>query len=353
MKTPEIVIIGGGFSGLLIAYWLQKEGLRNIQILEARNRLGGRIYTLRSDHEPPIEMGATWLGKKHRNLLQLLDELDIDIYQQYMGDKAYYEPMSVSPPQLVELPSNDEPSYRIEGGTDRIIQKLANSLHQGQIHSGQTVKTIRKTGTKLEIKTESDFFKADYIISTLPPKLLVDSIDFSPSLPEKFTDIASQTHTWMADSIKIAMTFDKPFWRNPESSGTIFSNVGPVNEMYDHSDSTYFALKGFMNNAYHAVARDQRKQLVMEQLRRFYGDKVDSYQSYRELVWQKESFSYSKYEQHIIPHQNNGHIRFQEPLFDNRLLIAGSETATEFPGYMDGVVESARRTIRQLKQILS
>lgn len=351
MQTPNIVIIGGGFSGLLIAYFLKKEGL-TYQILEARNRMGGRIYTLRSDDEPPIEMGATWLGKKHHYLLDLLDDLDIDICQQYMGEKGYYEPMSVSPPQLVDLPPSEEPSYRIAGGTDNIIQTLADTLAQDQIHLNQTVQIIRKTNTKLEIETESDLFKADFVISTLPPKLLVDSIDFSPSLPNELTHIATQTHTWMAESIKVALTFEEPFWRTPDSSGTIFSNVGPVSEMYDHSADNKYALKGFINNAYHTVSREQRKQLVIEQLRRFYGGKVENYQSYRELVWQKEPFSYSNYEQPIVPHQYNGHTIFQKPFLDQRLLIAGSETATEFPGYMDGVVESGQRVVRQLKQLL-
>lgn len=352
MQTPDIVIIGGGFSGLLISYLLQKEGVTS-QIFEARNRLGGRIYTLRSDDDPPIELGATWLGKKHHHMLELLDDLDIDIYEQYMGDKGYYEPMSVSPPQLVDLPPNEEPSYRIEGGTDNVIQTLAGRLDERQIHLGQEVKSIRKKDTRLEVQTENDLFKADYVISTLPPKLLVENIYFSPFLPDELTGIASQTHTWMAESIKVALTFEEPFWRNLGSSGTIFSNVGPVSEMYDHSSNNHYALKGFMNDAYHTVSRERRKQLVIEQLRRFYDGKVDNYLSYRELVWKKESFTYINYERPVIPHQNNGHSIFQNPFLDERLLISGSETATEFPGYMDGAVESAQRAVRQLKQLLS
>ncbi len=352
MQIPDIVIIGGGFSGLLIAYLLREEGMTP-QILEARNRLGGRIYTLRSDDDPPIELGATWLGKKHHHLLELLDDLDIDIYEQYMGDKGYYEPMSVSPPQLVDLPPNEEPSYRIEGGTDNVIQVLADHLDQSQMYLDQEVKDIRKKDARLEVQTESDLFKADYVISTLPPKLLVEYIDFSPSLPDELTDIALQTHTWMAESIKVALTFEEPFWRNPGSSGTIFSNVGPVNEMYDHSSNNYYALKGFMNDAYHSVSCERRKQLVIEQLRRFYGSKADNYLSYRELVWEKEPFTYRNYNQPVVPHQYNGHSIFQNPFLDEQLLISGSETATEFPGYMDGAVESAQRAVRQLKQLFS
>jgi monoamine oxidase len=107
-----------------------------------------------------------------------------------------------------------------------------------------------------------------------------------------------------------------------------------------------------MNDAYHSVSRKQRKQLVLEQLRRFYGDKVDNFQSYHETVWQKESLTYKDYNSHIIPHQHNGHSVFQTPFWDGHLFISGSETAQTFPGYMDGAVESARRTVRQLKNLI-
>ena len=351
MHTPHIIIIGGGLSGLLTAYLLEKEGL-SCQLLEARNRLGGRIHTFRSEDAPPIEMGATWLGKKHHHLITLLHDLDIDISQQYMGTKGYYEPMSVTPPQLVDLPPNEEPSYRISGGTDRVIQVLANHLSQDQIHVEQAVTAISKREDTLEVETGAKLFKADYVISTLPPKLLIDHIDWSPSLPEELVDIASQTHSWMAESIKVALTFEEPFWRQPDSSGTIFSNVGPVSEMYDHSHNSRYALKGFMDNAYHSVSREERKELVLKQLRRFYGPKVDSYQCYRELVWEKEAFTYSSYDQPIVPHQHNGHSIFQKSFWDEQLFIGGSETATEFPGYMDGAVESAQRTVQQLREAL-
>lgn len=352
MQTPNIAILGGGLSGLLTAYLLKKEGLKS-QILEARSRLGGRIYTFRPGNEASVELGATWLGKKHQHLLGLLDELEIDIFEQYMGSKAYYEPMSVSPPQLVDLPANDEPSYRIKGGTDRILQVLAEQLDQNQILCNQVVKKLRKKDDRLEIQTGADLFEADLTISTLPPKLLVSEVEFSPSLPKDFIDIASKTHTWMAESIKIAFTFKDAFWRKSHSSGTIFSNVGPVHEMYDHSLNNQFALKGFMDNAYHSISVEQRKELVIEQLRRFYGGKVDKFVSYHECIWQKEPYTFSSYLNPVIPHQYNGHSIFQKSFFDNKLLIGGSETATEFPGYMDGAVESAYHAVKKAKEVLT
>jgi len=347
----NIIIIGGGFSGLLVAYLLEKKGLKP-RILEARNRLGGRIYTVRLSNEPAIEMGATWLGKKHHHLLQLVNDLDINIYEQYMGKKGYYEPMSVSPPQLVSLPPNDAPSYRIRGGTDQLILSLINKFDHTQIDFNQVVKAIRKTKTLLEVETENKLFKADFVISTLPPKLLIENVKFTPALPNKLTNIAAQTHTWMAESIKVVLTFKDPFWRKPDSSGTIFSNIGPVTEMYDHSGKYHYALKGFMNSAYQSITREQRKQLVIEQLHRFFGSKINNYLSYHELVWPAEPFTYCDYDQPVTPHQYNGHSIFRTTYLDDQLIITGSETAKEFPGYMDGAVESAHRTISQLNQLI-
>lgn len=351
MDSKNIIIIGGGLCGLTSAYLLAKEGITTT-ILEARNRLGGRIHTLRKDGKAPIEMGATWLGKKHHHLLDLLDELNIGITEQFMGDKGYYEPMSVSPPQLVDLPPNEEPSYRIEGGSDNLINSLANYPDDNQVLLDQAVTSIRKNSNKLEVETNNDLFKADAIINTLPPKLLMDSVAFTPTLPNELHKTAHQTHTWMAESIKVALTFQEPFWRKPNSSGTIFSNVGPVNEMYDHSDEhqSRYALKGFMNEAYHSVSQNDRKELVLKQLQRFYGDKANTYCSYHETLWKDETYSFAKYDNHIVPHQNNGNPIFQKPYLDNQLFISGSETASSFPGYMDGAVESAQRSVDQIME---
>jgi monoamine oxidase len=58
-KSP-IVIIGGGMSGLAAAKRLVERGFSNITILEARDRIGGRIFTDRSLGFP-VDMGASWI----------------------------------------------------------------------------------------------------------------------------------------------------------------------------------------------------------------------------------------------------------------------------------------------------
>lgn len=71
-KTKEIIydaiIIGAGVSGLAAAKTLIEAG-KQILVLEARNRIGGRIYTDRS-FGIPIDLGASWAHDlKHNNLV--------------------------------------------------------------------------------------------------------------------------------------------------------------------------------------------------------------------------------------------------------------------------------------------
>ena len=349
MNKANIIIIGGGLAGLTTAYLLENEGYAPV-ILEARDRLGGRILTCRNEDQPPLEMGATWLGQKHEYLIDLLEELDIEIFEQYMGQKAYYEPISTSPPQLVQLPQNEEPTYRIEGGSDKLINMLQDHLQQTTIRFGQPVTAIHKEDNTVSVTTTDQQFKAGIVISTLPPKLLDEHINFIPSLPGSVADLMPATQTWMADSIKVALTYDRPFWRDDNTSGTIMSNVGPITEMYDHSDqeASRYALKGFMQEAYHSLSRQERQELILNQLQKFYGDRATNFNTYYEVVWKDEPYTFAGYDEHILPHQHNGDVLFRESYWDDSLLLAGSETASAFPGYMDGAVESAKNVVNRM-----
>ena len=73
----------------------------------------------------------------------------------------------------------------------------------------------------------------------------------------------------MGESIKVGLTYAQPFWRSKNSSGTIVSNVGPIPEMYDHSnyEDSLFALKGFLNGVFHAATKEERKNLILNTLR--------------------------------------------------------------------------------------
>jgi monoamine oxidase len=58
---PDVVIVGAGVAGLAAARRLTEAG-RSVVVLEARDRIGGRIYTIRDERTPlPIELGAEFV----------------------------------------------------------------------------------------------------------------------------------------------------------------------------------------------------------------------------------------------------------------------------------------------------
>jgi monoamine oxidase len=346
MKTSstDILIIGAGISGLTIAYYLHQHNI-SFKIIEARKRIGGRVYSKRDKGFAPIELGATWITKEHQQLLKILQELKIDIFEQQLGDHAVYEPTAENPPQVVPLPPNNSPSYRITGGTDELIKALVSSINGYEnISTNSAVVSMTEEDHHINIITTSETFTAKKVISTVPPCLLINSIKFSPSLPTSLVTVASNTHTWMGESIKIGLRYEKPFWRNKGTSGTIFSSVGPVSEMYDHSnkEETQFALKGFFNGDYHSISKNERLEMALNQLRKYYGDIVNDYSSYEEIVWKKEAFTSDEYEDLVYPHQNNGDKVYQKTYFNGKLFLSGSETSPHYAGYMEGAIESAQ-----------
>ena len=345
MKTTEseIVIIGAGLTGLALGYYLKESGLK-ISIIEARERLGGRIHTNRHNDSPPVELGATWVGKQHTEVLKLFKTLDINLFKQELGKNAIYELNSTSPAQVVQLPPNDDPSFRVKGGTDALVNSLVSFQQPKNLYTNQQVKAISKGDTHLLITTSKQEFKAKLVVSTLPPHLLLNTIKITPSLDKELISVAQHTQTWMGESIKVALTFKNPFWKEDDTSGTVFSNVGPIPEMYDHSnyENSHFALKGFFNGSYHSVSKQDRLELVLNQLEKYYGKVVRDYLHYNETVWKNEAYTSTEYAEQVLPHQNNGHPVFKNGCLGGGLIIAGTETSPQFGGYMEGAVRSAQ-----------
>ena len=348
MKS-EVLIIGAGLTGLLLAYRLKKQDI-SFKIIEARDRIGGRIHTVLTDDETPIEMGATWIGIQHQELLKVLEELKLPVFEQFMKGTALFESLSTAPPQHIQLPPNQQPSYRIQGGTIALINTLASSLTQKELVLNEKITSISYSKNQFEINAKNHTYHAHKVVSTVPPMLLVNTIQFSPSLLKNSVEIANNTHTWMGDSIKFGLSYKRPFWKENKYSGTVFSNVGPITELYDHSNdrNTKYALKGFLQSEIHRETKKNRESKVIHQLQKLFGNDALEYSQYKEEIWRKEPYTFKDSEHYILPHQNNGHPIYQKEIFDNNLYIAGAETAIQFGGYMEGAVKSAQSIYQKL-----
>jgi monoamine oxidase len=76
-STQNIVVIGGGIAGLTTAYRLHKGGM-NVELYEARSRVGGRIFTAKVNGHI-AELGSQNIrdGGEAIHLNSLIDELGL------------------------------------------------------------------------------------------------------------------------------------------------------------------------------------------------------------------------------------------------------------------------------------
>ncbi|KOY84914.1 hypothetical protein AD998_00985 [bacterium 336/3] len=77
-KGDTILILGAGIAGLTAAYRLSQKGFKVI-VLEARSRIGGRVFSYSFPEIPNLyaELGAEWIGKSHKQLIKLCEELNV------------------------------------------------------------------------------------------------------------------------------------------------------------------------------------------------------------------------------------------------------------------------------------
>src|SRR6266481_6658316 len=74
------LVIGAGLAGLSAAYKLRLKGW-HVTILEARDRIGGRVFTYHFRENPDLycELGGEWVGDDHDQVISLCNELGLEL----------------------------------------------------------------------------------------------------------------------------------------------------------------------------------------------------------------------------------------------------------------------------------
>jgi monoamine oxidase len=131
MINNQIGIIGGGITGLYLAYHLSKKQIP-CTLFEATNRLGGRIHTYEDPHLGEIEAGAGRFLLSHKYLVRLLKELDLYDKKYRISGHWDYKPSSGSP--LYQVLHSQK-----KGHIEDLIQKVIRASRRASADS------LRKT----------------------------------------------------------------------------------------------------------------------------------------------------------------------------------------------------------------
>ena len=79
----DVCVVGAGFAGLTAARELAGEG-KSVVVLEARDRVGGRVWTEPLRDGSSVDRGGAWLGPQHDAAFALADEMGVSTYKTWV-----------------------------------------------------------------------------------------------------------------------------------------------------------------------------------------------------------------------------------------------------------------------------
>jgi monoamine oxidase len=360
MMIFDVIVIGGGISGLYVANGLiGNQHVKDWKLLEASDRLGGRLRN--ASPSVSIDMGGAWIWPSHQpHNRDLVTKLHLSTFTQ----------------------PDDPHSTRIEGGAIRIVEKLFDQIQNSQ-SATQSYKQIqlntpvvsckllkqpsltRENQDLVELTTSSgETFVSRKVVFAIPPKAIHDNIAFDPVLSKAKMTAMSTCSTWMANMTKVALVYPTKFWTADDSSSGLPASMGPAQQVYDSctQDGHLAALTFFVHvpDDDDNAARTNDALLANQVAQQI--SKV--WQHYGKLEEAKAALLYSNFYVYRWPmhryisgddtrtkqiHTHPLPVRALSTLeWDDRLYFAGSETDLTSPGVMEGALGSAKRVLKSL-----
>ena len=77
-ESADVIVLGAGVAGLTAARLLGEAGLR-VLLLEARKRVGGRVWTIHSSEGVPVELGAEFIHGHPRNIFEAARAANLEL----------------------------------------------------------------------------------------------------------------------------------------------------------------------------------------------------------------------------------------------------------------------------------
>lgn len=349
MRT-EFLVVGGGLSGLALAAHLAELG-RSFLLVEARDRFGGRIVTELLDGGY-FDLGPAWFWSGQPRIEALINAHGLRRFEQHAQGDLSFEDEHGAVQRGVGFASM-QGSYRLEGGLQALVSALHAALPASCIRNSTPITSLKRTADGVKAESSSgEAFQAQKVFLTLPPRVAAKLI-FEPELSPSAIGALNAIPTWMAGQAKAVAVYGQPFWRNAGLSGDAMSRHGPMVEIHDASPANGgpFALFGFLGIPPQARADEASlRNAIVAQLERLFGSDAAQPKALFVKDWAADLFTATEHDLHPVhTHPRYGLPQELRNLWDGRLLLAGTEVASQFGGFLEGALEAAENALALLE----
>ncbi|MFQ3235816.1 MAG: monoamine oxidase [Paraglaciecola sp.] len=358
MSQNKVVIIGGGIAGLYAAWCLQQRGIPYL-LLEANSILGGRISSKPTidNTKLAVDLGPTWVWPHQKRILGLLTQLEVKYFEQYCQGDVLYQ-MDINQPVRRTYGSASMLSYRVHGGTQKLIAALTIQLQEQQLKTNHPVTSVSRAADQWLVMATNDGteqpFYADQLLLALPPRMIVKYLTPHKWLSQPVIDDLSRQQTWMSAQAKFIAVYKTPFWREAGLAGQAFSQVGPMVEIHDATacDDGGFALFGFIG-----LPVPIRKKLgdinlirqCQQQLVTIFGQEALTPQASYLVDWSEQRWITTSEDIAESPRHAAFNLhQFQTELSALNVNLVGSEFAQSEAGYIEGALIAVDKSMQEI-----
>ncbi len=347
MSDRDVIVIGGGISGLAVADGLIRAGL-TVTVLEARARVGGRMSS-----QPVaggyVDLGATWFWPGEQRIAFLVDRLGLATHRQWGEGDALISTHGETRRVAWQAP----PAWRFSQGASGVPEALAAELPEGTVEVGADVQRIEPTEAGVVGHLGGRDVAARCAVVALPPSLAVATglVPYDLLDPD-LAAVASTIPVWMGHIVKAVAVYRDPFWRTAGLSGQASCGDGPLHEVHDMSgpNGQPAMLFGFgQSDPGRAITPAD----VTEQFGDLFGPAAATPIEVLIRDWRLEDRTTPLHAQPGQRYDLFGSPLLQRPAWEGRLYWTSTETAQEAAGHIEGALAAAERTVESIIEHLA
>jgi monoamine oxidase len=249
------------------------------------------------------------------------------------------------------LSIDGKPQDRVVGTMHSLVTRLAETLgSRVLIHT--PAHRIDSTGDRVTVHAGGETIDARYVIVAAAPAHRA-AIQFTPTLPEQHYGLS---RSWQPGALsKAFVAYDRPFWRSGGLSGEAVSDDSTVLLTFDVSpdpDGPGILMVFCDPREFDGYNRDERSRRVIRHLAHLYGDQALRITGYEDFAWGNDDFAPGGPTPAVAPKAWTafGPI-LREPV--GHVHWAGTETADECSGTMNGAILSGQRAAADIHHLLS
>lgn len=432
LELYDVAIVGAGAAGIIAAEVLVKKGLK-VCVLEARDRIGGRLKSVKTNSGAFVELGGQWLAMSGQKRLEALVKRykyehfinptkgyvfleDLNGLQKLPKDSIplsfvgkidslrfrYYISKKIRDVNLGNIQKNKgldqidiqswlnnnlwtkdsreywrilfEQALCCEISNVSVLEGLLNLSSIGGLDKLENAdhfyfnKGLSNLFSKIvkdndiEVRYNSEIthinqdqdsvtsrgsfgeIKSKFALVAVPPQVF-SQISFEPKLSE---DLDKVIHSFQQGNVvKVVAVYDKSWWRDMGNSGLIQSQVGPFDFIIDSSfpNLQEWVLVGLAVSTYakklENLSDSEIKEKFIEQVNRTHRSSYQPVEIHC-MNWINEKFTLGGYSSRrkIGDWSLYGDILAQPQA---RIFFAGTESARQWQGYVEGALESGER----------